>query len=148
MNQDDWSSGRNSTHSCHNRNSNKYTTSVNCSAAASVNNDSQDSTNNLTRSATELSTTTSSVKNSNRAPLVVTVDLNAKTFIGKRRDRFHPRAKQRCNSVPNLLSGLDSLPACMSSGDSSKRRDDCKIGIVMFQCCVYDFMSNIQDVPS
>lgn len=50
------------------------TTSVNCSAAASVNNDSQDSTNNLTRSATELSTTTSSVKNSYRAPLVVTVN--------------------------------------------------------------------------
>ena len=81
---------------------------------------------------------------------VVTVNLNAKTFIGKRRDRFHPRAKQRCNSVPNLLSGLDSLPACMSSGDSSKFGEyDCKIiGIVMFQCCVYDFMSNIQDVPS
>ena len=149
MNQDDWSSGRNSTHSRHNRNSDKNTTSVNCSAA-SVNtshcntsianksltspssdigssslciqmplcynekmnintslsshrtmltNDSQDSTNNLTRSATELSTTTS------------TVNLNAKTFIGKRRDRFRPRAKQRFNSVPNLLSGLDSLPA-------------------------------------
>ena len=162
MNQDDWSSGRNSTHSRHNRNPDKNTTSVNCSAA-SVNtshcntsiatksltspssdigssslcihqmplcynekmnintslsshrtmltNDSQDSTNDLTRSATESSTTTSSVKNSYRAPLVVTVNLNAKTFIGKRRDRFRPRAKQWCNSVPNLLSGLDSLPA-------------------------------------
>jgi hypothetical protein len=74
-------------------------------------NDSHDSTNEYsrTRSAPELSTKTSSTKDSYRAPLVVTVNLNAKTFIGKRRDRFRPRAK--CNSVPNLLSGLDSLPA-------------------------------------
>ena len=51
------------------------------------------------------------------SPVTVSVNLNARTFVGNRRDRFRPRTQHR-NSLPGL-SGLSSLGVRVDGGVGS-----------------------------